>query len=117
MQDLVPSSARQLHQFVLEQLNRIVEKQPSDFRCEQTSTVVPGHTITMFESRDRPGRAVAFNFEARDGFVDVFQLTTVDGDPLVVERPARRIDSGAPTSKAAVIDAICWVLVGGAASP
>lgn len=63
------------------------------------------------------GRAIGMDFDTPDGLVDIYEMTTGNGDPINVDGPVQRIDPRAPTARTAVIDGICWVLAGAAASP
>jgi hypothetical protein len=101
-----------LYRFTLRALDRIVADQPSEFEYDEFPSPAEGYDRIGFARTESPCRRVAFEFDTPKGIVEVFQLTSVDGNEVEAERPARLIDPGAPRATADIVDVVCWVLVG-----
>ncbi|MGH2572618.1 MAG: hypothetical protein ACRDGU_03910 [Actinomycetota bacterium] len=103
-----------LHRFTIDTLDRVVADYPLEFGYDQVASSGEGDNRIVFSRKGSACRRIAFNFDTREGILDVFQLTSAHGDPLEAERPPRRVDPAAPGATAEIVDVVCWVLVGAA---
>jgi hypothetical protein len=104
-----------LYPVALSALDRVVAEHPTEFRYERLAASTDGGTTVVFSRTVPPRRAIVFHFSP--GELEVFQLTSVDGDPLEERRSVRRIRSSASQIPAVLADVLCWVLTGGTDIP
>lgn len=93
-------------------LDRVVAEHPGEFGYERIAASTVGGNTVVFSRTVPPRRAIAFDFSA--DALEVFQLTSVDGDQLEERRSVRRLGSSALQIAGVLADVLCWVLIGGA---
>lgn len=99
------------YEFAMSTLDRVVAEHPTEFGYEQIAATTTGRNSVVFSRTSPPRRAIAFDFSAEA--LEVFQLTSVDGDPLDERRSVRRLGSSTLQIASVLADVVCWVLIGG----